>query len=102
VADELDVNLVALHVGSNHVLNGIGEAAMDFVSHEDALADAAPGWIGSSQLALGQLTARWEARHTQHKLLVGGLGTHVAEAMAGYSRNEDGSAGALRSVREPE
>ena len=46
MADELDVNLVALHVGSNHVLNAIGEAALDFVSHEDGLADAAPGWVG--------------------------------------------------------
>jgi hypothetical protein len=54
VADELDVNLVALHVGSTHALSAIGDAALDFVSHEDGLADAAPGWVGSSQLALGQ------------------------------------------------
>jgi hypothetical protein len=100
VADELDVDLIALHVGSNHVLNGIGEAATDFVGHEDALADAAPGWVGSSQLALSQLAARWEARHSHHKLRVGGLGSHVAEAMVGYSTNEDSSARALRSVRE--
>ena len=100
MADELDVDLVALHVGSNHVLNGIGEAAMDFVGHEDGLAGAAPGWVGSSQLALGQLAARWEARHSQHRLQVGGLGTHVAESMVGFSANEDGSASMLRSVRE--
>jgi hypothetical protein len=99
VADELDVDLVALHVGSSHVLNAIGEAAMDFVGHDDGLADAAPGWIGSSQLALAQLAAYWEARHSQHKLVVGGLGTHVAEAMIGYARNEDVSAGALKSVQ---
>lgn len=99
MADELDVNLVALHVGSNHVLNAIGEAAMDFVGHEDGLADAAPGWVGSSQLALGQLAARWEARHSQHKLRVGGLGSHVGEAMVGYATNEDGSASALRSLQ---
>jgi hypothetical protein len=99
MADELDADLVALHVGSNHVLNGIGEAAMDFVGHEDGLADAAPGWVGSSQLALGQLAARWEARHDHHKLQVGGLGSHVAEAMVGYATNEDESSRALRSVQ---
>jgi hypothetical protein len=99
VAEELDVNLVALHVGSNHVLNAIGEAAMAFLGHEDGLADAAPGWVGSSQLALAELTARWEARHTHHKLRVGGLGSHVAEAMVNYAATEDRSAGALRSVR---
>ncbi|GLE50648.1 RNA 2'-phosphotransferase [Mycobacterium montefiorense] len=100
MADEFDVDVVALHLGSNHVLNGIGDAAIDFVGHEDGLADAVPGWVGSSQLALGELAARWEARHNQHKVRVGGLGTHVAEAMVGYSTNEDRSASALRSVRE--
>ena len=99
MADELDVDLVALHVGSNHVLNAIGEAAIDFVGHEDGLAAATPGWIGFSQLALAQLTARWEARNSQHKLQVGGLGTHVAEAMIGYARNEDVSANAFKSVQ---
>ncbi|CDO87623.1 RNA 2'-phosphotransferase [Mycobacterium triplex] len=100
MADELDVDLVALHMGSNHVLNGIGEAAVDFVGHEDGLADAAPGWVGTSQLALARLAARWEARHSQHRLQVGGLGTHVAEALIGYSTNEDDSASMIRSVRE--
>ncbi|WP_254902161.1 RNA 2'-phosphotransferase [Mycobacterium simiae] len=100
MADELDVELVALQVGSNHVLNGIGEAAVDFVGHEDGLAGAAPGWVGSSQLALSQLAARWEAQNSRHRLRVGQLGTHVAEAMVGYSKTEDESAGALRSVQD--
>jgi hypothetical protein len=100
VADELNVDLVALHVGSNHVLNGIGEAAMEFVGHEDGLAGAAPGWVGSSQIALGQLATLWEARHSHHKLRVGGLGTHVAEASVRFSTNEAESAGKLRSVQE--
>ncbi|WP_232073555.1 RNA 2'-phosphotransferase [Mycobacterium stomatepiae] len=100
MADELDVDLVALHVGSNQVLNGIGEAAIDFAGHEDGLAEATPGWIGSSQLALGQLAARWETQHSHHKLRVGGLGTHVAEAMVAFATNEDDSASAIRSVRE--
>ena len=99
VADELKVDPVALHVGSNHILNAVGEAALDFVSHEDGLAEAAPGWIGSSQLALAELAARWEARHVQHKLQVGGLGYHVADAMVNYATTEDGSARALRSVQ---
>jgi hypothetical protein len=85
MADQLKVDPVALHHGSNH---------------EDKLAGAAPGWIGSSQLALGELAARWEARHCQHKLQVGGLGAHVADAMVGYVTTEDESTRAIRSVRE--
>lgn len=99
MVDELAVDLVALQAGSNHVLDGVGEAAMDFVRHEDGMAGAAPGWIGSSLVALSELAARWEARHAQHKLQVGGLGLHVAEAMVSFSANEDGSVGTLRSVQ---
>ncbi len=68
MADELKVDPVALHNGSDDMLNSVGEAALSFVSHEDGLAEAAPGWIGSSQQALGELAARWEARHGHHKL----------------------------------
>jgi len=99
VADELNADLVALHHGSNDMLNAVGEAALDFISHEEGLAEAAAGWIGSSQLALRELAARWEALHGHHKLRVGGLGSHVAEAVVGYTTNEDGSARALRSLR---
>jgi hypothetical protein len=59
MADELKVDPVALHLGSNQMLNAVGEASLEFVSHEDGLADAAPGWIGSSQLALAELAAGW-------------------------------------------
>lgn len=99
MAEDLQVDLAALHVGSNHMLNAVGEAAMAFVSHEEGLAEAAPGWVGSSQLALAELAERWEARHDQHKLTVSGLGSHVAQSMASYATNEDGSARALRSVQ---
>lgn len=99
MAGELDVDPVALQVGSNHMLAGVGEAALDFIRHEDGLAQAAPGWVGSSRLALAELAARWEARHTQHKLQVGGLGMHVADAMANFVTTEEASARALRSVR---
>ncbi|MGB7868557.1 MAG: RNA 2'-phosphotransferase [Mycobacterium sp.] len=100
MADKLKVDPVALHHGSNQMFDAVGEAALDFISHEDGLADAAPGWIGSSQLALGELAARWEARHSQHKLQVGGLGSHVADAMVGYVRTEGESTRAIRSVAE--
>ncbi|WP_244897541.1 RNA 2'-phosphotransferase [Mycobacterium alsense] len=96
----LKVDPVALHAGSADMFNAAGEAAVGFVGHEEALAGAAPGWVGSSQLALAELAARWELRHDHHQLLVGGLGSHVAEAMVGYVTNEDDSARALRSVRE--
>jgi hypothetical protein len=100
MADKLKVDPVALHHGSNQMFDAVGEAALDFISDEDGLADAAPGWIGSSQLALGELAARWEARHSQHKLQVGGLGSHVADAMVGYVTTEGESTRAIRSVAE--
>jgi hypothetical protein len=99
VAEELKVDPVALHTGSNQMMNAVGEAALEFVSHEDGLADAAPGWIGSSQLALGELADRWEVRHNHHKLQVGGLGSHVADAMVNYLMTEDESAQAVRSLQ---
>ena len=98
--DKLKVDPVALHHGSNQMFDAVGEAAVDFISHEDGLADAAPGWIGSSRLALGELAARWEARHSQHTLQVGGLGSHVADAMVGYVRTEGEATRAIRSVAE--
>jgi hypothetical protein len=100
VADNLKVDPVALHNGSNDMLDSVGEAALSFVSHEDGLAEAAPGWIGSSQQALGELASRWEARHGHHKWQVGGLGSHVADAMTRFVENEDESAQALHSVGE--
>lgn len=98
MADKLKVDPVALHLGSNQMLTAVGEAALEFVSHEDGLADAAPGWIGSSQQALGELAARWEVRHSHHKLHVGRLGSHVSDALVSYLTNEDESAQAVRSL----
>ncbi|MFZ1161963.1 RNA 2'-phosphotransferase [Mycobacterium sp.] len=98
MADKLNVDPVALHNGSNDMLDSVGEAALSFANHEDGLAEAAPGWIGTSKQALGELTARWEARHGHHKLQVGKLGSHVADAMTRYVSNEDESAQAVRSL----
>jgi hypothetical protein len=100
VAEEFKVDPIALHNGSDDMLNSVGEAALSFVSHEDGLVDAAAGWIGSSQQALAELAAHWEARHGHHKLQVGRLGTHVADAMVRYVSNEDESTQAVRSVGE--
>lgn len=97
MADRLKVDPVALHNGSNDMLHTVGEAALSFANHEDDLAEAASGWIGSSQQALGELAARWETRHSHHKRQVGGLGSHVAEAMTRYVSNEDESARVVRS-----
>src|ERR1700733_4900193 len=98
MADELNVDPVALHNGSNDMLDSVGEAALSFVNHEDGLADAAPGWIGSSQQALSELAARWEARHSHHKLQVGGLGSQLADAMIRSVTTGDQSALAVRSL----
>ena len=100
MAYELRVDPVALHNGSNDMLDSVGEAALSFVSHEDALAQAVSGWVGSSQEALGELAQRWEARHGHHKLQVGNLGSHVAEAMLRYIAHEDEAVRAMRSVAE--
>jgi hypothetical protein len=100
VADKLNVDPVALHNGSDDMLNSVSEAALSFVSHEDGLAEAAPGWIGSSQQALGELAARWEAQHGHHKGQVGRLGAHVADAMVRYLSNEDESTQAVGSIGE--
>ena len=43
MADELNVDPIALHNGSNEMLDAVGEAALSFVNHEDGLADAASG-----------------------------------------------------------
>jgi len=97
-AEELRVDLVALHLGCNQVFDAVGDAAVDFQGHEDGLAEAMPGWIGASQVALGELAARWEIRHGQHKRAVAGLGHGLADAAVGYATNEDESASALKSV----
>lgn len=100
MSDYLKADPVALHLGSSHMFNAIGEAALDFLNHEDGLAQAAPGWIGSSELALGELAARWEIRHDQHNQRVDGLGSHVAEAMLCYLTNEHHSEQAFRLLQE--
>jgi len=100
VAEELKVDPLALHNGSNDMLESVGDAALSFANHEDGLAEAAPGWVGSSQEALGELAARWEARHGHHKLQVGNLGSHVAEAMLRFVTNEDDAARAMRSLAQ--
>jgi uncharacterized protein YukE len=100
MAELLKVDPAALSLGSSHMFDAVGEASLNFVSHEEGLAGAAQGWVGSSRQALGELAARWEARHEQHKRKVGGLGSHVAEAMVSFATTEDGSARAIRSVCE--
>lgn len=100
MAEELKLDPLALHNGSNDMLESVGEAALSFANHEDGLAEAAPGWVGSSQEALGELAARWEARHGHHKLQVGNLGSHVAEALLRFVTNEDDAARAMRSLAE--
>jgi hypothetical protein len=100
MAELLKVDPVALNLGSNHMFDAVGEACLDFVSHEEGLVGAVPGWVGSSQQALTELAARWEVRHDQHKCKVGGLGSHMSEAMVSFAATEDGSARALRSVCE--
>jgi uncharacterized protein YukE len=85
----LKVDPSAVAAGSTHLESSVGDAAIDFIVHEDQLADAAPGWIGESAKALSEVMARWEARHTQHKRRTGELGYHMATAGTAFTANEE-------------
>lgn len=97
-AEELRADPLALQLGCNRVFGAVGEAAVDFVGHDDGLARATPGWIGASQQALVELAARWEMRRGRHTRGVAGLGHGVADAAVGYATGEGESAQALESV----
>lgn len=100
-AEFFEVDPTAVAAGSAHLEASVGEAAIDFIVHEDQLADAAPGWIGESAKALSEAMARWETNHTRHKRNVGGLGYHMATAGTAFAANEEHSAQAL-SVIDPQ
>ena len=76
----------------------MGDAALDFIVHEDQLADAAPGWIGESAKALSEVMARWETRHTQHKCRTGELSYHMATVGTAFTAYEGDSAQALSAI----
>lgn len=97
-AKRFSVDPVAVAAGSAQMEAFLQDTAVDFIVHEDQLADAAPGWVGSSAQALAEVMARWEAKHTQHKRHVGGLAYHMATAGTEYTTNEEHGAQALRSV----
>lgn len=98
MAEFLKVDPAAVAQGSNHLETSVTDLTMDFIIHEDGLADAAPGWIGESAHALTQVMQRWEAKHAQHKTHIGGLALHMATAGTGYTTTEKHSAQALRSI----
>ncbi len=58
MADGLIVEPAVLQVGTDQMSAALQQAAIGFIRHDDELAEAAPGWIGASQQALGEL-----ARH---------------------------------------
>jgi hypothetical protein len=98
MADRLHVDLAALQIGSDHIDSAVGDAAMDFIVHEDGIADAAPGWIGDSAKALDKLLAHWRVKHASHKRNLGSLNNFVITAGQDYSANEDSSAQIVRSI----
>lgn len=101
MAEKLEVDPVALQVGSDQMLDAVDDAALDFLRQDDSLASAAPGWIGASQAVLGAITARWQVRQTQHTANVARLGQHVTEAGIRYVANEERSAQAIQSLACP-
>jgi uncharacterized protein YukE len=98
MAEFLKVDPAAVAAGSTHLETAVGDLTVDFIAHEDALADAAPGWIGSSAQALAEVMARWEAKHAQHKRHIGGLAVHMATTGTSYTTTEEQSAQTLRSI----
>lgn len=98
MADQLKVDPVALQLGSDQMFGAVDEAAVDFIRHDDDLAEAAGGWIGASEAAVAETAARWDIRHGQHKAKVAGLSHHVDEAGMRYAGNDEESAQALESL----
>lgn len=97
-ATKVRVDPVVLHHGSKQVVGAVEEAAAAFMSHDNGLAEATPGWIGSSQQALDQLAARWWGRHEHHKLTGAELGQGVADAAIAYASNEIASKHAFEAL----
>jgi hypothetical protein len=98
MAGFLHVDPVAVAQGGGHLETSVTDLTMDFIIHEDGLANAAPGWIGESANALAQVMQRWETRHTQHKRHISGLAYHMATAGTAYTNTEGHSAQTLRSI----
>lgn len=98
MADRLHVDLAALQTGSDHIDSAVGDAAVDFIVHEDGIADAAPGWIGDSAKALDKLLAHWQVKHADHKRNLASLNNFVITAGQDYTTNEDASAQMVRSI----
>lgn len=84
--------------GNTQMESSVGDASIDFIVHEDQLANAAPGWIGESSKALSGVRTRWETRHSQHKRRVGGLVYHMATAGTAFTVNEEHNTQALSSI----
>ncbi|HEX7322015.1 MAG TPA: RNA 2'-phosphotransferase [Mycobacterium sp.] len=89
---ELRVDLVALQCAADAARGAVGDAAAGFVGHGNNLVEAAPGWVGSSQAALAEVTARWEQRHAHHTRGGAGLWHGVVEAGNAHLANEEHSA----------
>ncbi|BCQ09750.1 hypothetical protein JMUB5695_03200 [Mycobacterium heckeshornense] len=97
-AEFVQVDPVAVAAGSTHLEASVGDAAINFVVHEDQLADAALGWIGESAKALSEVMTRWATRHAEHKRAVGGLSYHMATAGTAFTANERHSAQTLSAL----
>jgi uncharacterized protein YukE len=101
MADLVRVDPAAVAAGSTQLENGVGDAAIDFIVHEDQLADAAPGWIGESVNALSEVMARWETKHIQHKRRTGELANHMATAGTAFTANDERGEQALSAIDTP-
>jgi hypothetical protein len=96
MADAVRVNTARLQVGSEHVFAAMSNASMNFAGHEAELDAAAPGWVGASRQALGEVAERWQAQHSAHQARVNGLGQGVHAAGRSYGSTEHQSSRRLQ------
>jgi uncharacterized protein YukE len=99
VPDVLRVDHVELKRHRDAVFAAMQAASGDFCSHEDELAEAAPGWRGASQQALADVAASWETRHTRHQSRLTELNRKLADAAERYVSTDGDSAQDIEAVQ---
>ena len=100
MADPLRVDPVTVHLGSSRVGVAVDTAATAFAAHEEALAEAGAGWVGSSREALTAFTSALAARHAAHCSSISELSPNMTVAAVSYTTADTDSSDAVAKVAE--